>query len=274
MRGPVLIERDWPVRAALLALCLLTVSSCTSGSPNSAARSVSRTGPSVQSQAAGGSSSGQSFVGAPGSPAKTSEYGTGSSATTAAAPRPTLDSMPNPSHLSAPARSVTRPASSAIAVTSTSSGIRPSAIVSPGGIDQTVPAAPIAPTTTAELKDQIDTGQIRIALIGSGKFDFRSGRNIGDLSGPALKVTLRIANTTKVPIDLSATTVAATFGSNEVGAPLTGGEDRPFLGTLAGGATKQGTYLFSLPKSARNPLRLSVSYSVSALTVVFIGPFQ
>ena len=53
--------------------------------------------------------------------------------------------------------------------------------------------------------------------------------------------------------------------------PIAADPSAPLSGVLDPGATKSGTYVFTVPADQRNPVTVTVNYSAGAPTLVFTG---
>ncbi|WP_369136676.1 hypothetical protein [Modestobacter versicolor] len=94
----------------------------------------------------------------------------------------------------------------------------------------------------------------------------------GNVSGPALRVTVRITNGTAGPVPLGGVAVDLASGPELVPAsPVGDASAAPFTGTVAAGATAEGTYVFSIAPADRGEVTLSVGYQAGAPILVFTG---
>jgi hypothetical protein len=99
-----------------------------------------------------------------------------------------------------------------------------------------------------------------------------SGSGPGNISGPALRVTLELTNGTAAPVALDFVSVSVTHGTARTPAsPLNDPSAAPFTGTLEPGATGEGAYVFSVPKDDRGLVTVSVGYRAGAPYLVFSG---
>lgn len=95
----------------------------------------------------------------------------------------------------------------------------------------------------------------------------------GEVSGPALRVVVEIVNGTAAPLSLDTAVVELYGGPDEVpGLLLSGSGEGLLSGDLEPGATAAGTYVFRIAPELRDPVRVTVSYSAEAPTVLFEGP--
>lgn len=94
----------------------------------------------------------------------------------------------------------------------------------------------------------------------------------GETSGPAIRVTVGIDNTTSKPIDLGYVVVNAYTGKDRApaGTVMQPGGD-PFEGSLASGKSATGVYLFSIVPKDRKDVTITVDYGVGEPVVVFEG---
>jgi hypothetical protein len=99
-----------------------------------------------------------------------------------------------------------------------------------------------------------------------------TGTGPGNVAGPALRVTVRVANGSAGPLDLDAVVVSMSSGVEQVPAsPLGDPSAAPLTGPLAPGDTAEGVYVFSVPADVRDLVTVSVSHRADAPFMVFSG---
>lgn len=99
-----------------------------------------------------------------------------------------------------------------------------------------------------------------------------TGVGRGNVSGPALRVTVRLTNGTTEALALDGVAVELTHGADAVPAsPLDDPSHSPFGGSLEPGATAEGVYVFSVPADDRELVSVSVGYRAGAPFMVFSG---
>jgi hypothetical protein len=127
-------------------------------------------------------------------------------------------------------------------------------LLAPVGLEQVVD---VDGRVTAQIVEVVRTrGRARIA---------------GEIAGPAIRVTVRLANTSQRPVGLRGVTVAAHDAGGDVLSALGTKPARPFGGPVAAGATAEGVYLFSLSPGGSAPFTFAVSYAAAAPVAVFVG---
>lgn len=95
----------------------------------------------------------------------------------------------------------------------------------------------------------------------------------GNVTGPALRATVRITNGTAEPVSLDAVVVDLATGADlSPASPLDDSSRTPFHGTVAPGETAEGVYVFTVPVDDRAAVTLSVGYQAGAPFLVFTGP--
>ncbi|WP_299956301.1 hypothetical protein [uncultured Modestobacter sp.] len=99
------------------------------------------------------------------------------------------------------------------------------------------------------------------------------GTGPGNVSGPALAVTVRVANGTAEPISLDGVQVTVAYSEEETAAsPVNDPAAAPVQGVLAPGASAQGRYVFSVPVGGRGLVTVIVGHAAGAPLLVFQGP--
>ncbi|MBC9227705.1 hypothetical protein GL325_15355 [Aeromicrobium sp. 636] len=94
----------------------------------------------------------------------------------------------------------------------------------------------------------------------------------GEISGPAVRVTVEIENGSDGDLDLGYVSVNAYTGSDRVpAAPIMQPGGRPMVGTLKAGGRADGVYLFSVGTKARPLMTVGVDYVAGQPTAIFRG---
>ncbi|HEY3339515.1 MAG TPA: DUF4352 domain-containing protein [Propionicimonas sp.] len=142
--------------------------------------------------------------------------------------------------------------------------------VTPGKIDQTV--APrkqeTAKPVDLDRKQKADSIVVSLKSIKSSRV---TGHGPGEISGPALVVTVVVDNRSKSRVSVDSAIVTLIDSKGNVGTPMTESPARPFTGTVAAGDSATGVYVFQVGTKVRNPIRVSVTYSTEHVTALFVG---
>ncbi|HET8590465.1 MAG TPA: hypothetical protein VFM01_12600 [Nakamurella sp.] len=93
----------------------------------------------------------------------------------------------------------------------------------------------------------------------------------GEMSGPAIELTIEITNGSGAPIDLGLVTVNVTGSDGTPGLQVAGPPASPFSGSLPAAGSARGVYVFTIPTDQRHPLSISISYTAGAPVVLFRG---
>ncbi|MGY1750351.1 hypothetical protein [Modestobacter sp. SYSU DS0511] len=138
------------------------------------------------------------------------------------------------------------------------------------------PAAPVdgVPATVAPvaLDEEATSGDGVVATLSAIEAVEASGTGPGNIAGPALRVTVRIANRTDDAISLDGVEVTLTHTAEELpGSPVDDAAVSPLRGQLAAGSSAEGTYVFSVPADQREVVRVLVGHSAGAPLLVFAG---
>lgn len=140
-----------------------------------------------------------------------------------------------------------------------------------GNIDQIVPEAPVTTAPAVGLTDTADFGgqvSARIDQVGAVQ---ATATLPGEVSGPAVAVTLEVSNSSAQAIGLDSVTVTLTDAAGNPASSIVADPSAPLSGVLDAGAVKSGTYVFTVPSDQRNPVTVTVNYSSGAPTLVFTG---
>jgi hypothetical protein len=141
-----------------------------------------------------------------------------------------------------------------------------------GNVSVTVPTGspvptlkPVAMSATASFGNKVEARLTKLEAVDA------TASMPGEFSGPAVTVTAEITNGSNTAIDLG--NVILDMVSAD-GAPFTQVTQVPstgFSGMLDPGRSATGRYTFTVAKTARDNVRLSVKYSAPVPTVVFAG---
>ncbi|MCU1615890.1 MAG: hypothetical protein JWO98_3430 [Frankiales bacterium] len=97
----------------------------------------------------------------------------------------------------------------------------------------------------------------------------------GEVSGPALRLIVELTNTTGSPVSLDAVAVNLYTGVEGAPAvPVTEQSGPHLTGSLAPGASAEGTYAFTVPQDRRDLVTVTVAVGPQVGTAVFSGPVR
>lgn len=149
-------------------------------------------------------------------------------------------------------------------------GSQTSPAVTPGKIDQTVAPQKQQTAKPINLDKTQKSGSIAVRL-KSIKSTKVTGHGPGEISGPALVVTVVVKNGTKSRVSVDSAIVTLIDSKGNVGTPMTESPARPFTGSVAAGKSATGVYVFQVGTKVRNPIHVSVTYSTEHITALFVG---
>ena len=99
-----------------------------------------------------------------------------------------------------------------------------------------------------------------------------SGQGVGNINGPALRVTVRLVNSGTADLALSGVAVSVFHGADRTPAsPLEDRSQSPFAGSLPPGDTAEGVYVFAVPADDRDSVRVEVGVQPGADVIVYTG---
>ena len=97
----------------------------------------------------------------------------------------------------------------------------------------------------------------------------------GEKAGPALRVTVEVANGTAAPLDLRAAVVNLSYGPERTPATaLSQPGGSPLPHAVEPGATADGAFVFAVPADARGDVHLELDVRAVGPVVVFAGSAQ
>ena len=96
----------------------------------------------------------------------------------------------------------------------------------------------------------------------------------GEVGGPALKVTIEARNRTAKAIAVDRLVVFVTYGKDRTPASALSKGAKPLAGSVRSRASRDGSYIFTVPRDERELVRVEVSSSGKAATVAFEGPVE
>lgn len=146
-------------------------------------------------------------------------------------------------------------------------------VPAPGGGGTGMTVAPSkAPETkqeaigkTAEVANQVSVAISEVKAITA------TAQGPGEVTGPAVQVTIDVANATDKPLDLSTVQVNLEDSAGRPGSGMTAAPAKWFTGSVPAGGKAQGVYVFAVPEASRKPVRVEVSVQPTLPTVVFSG---
>lgn len=147
----------------------------------------------------------------------------------------------------------------------------PTASASPGSLDP-VPTTERTPEPAIPLTAVADFGpEVTLRILEVEEVD-GVARGPGEIDGPAVRLTLQLANASDATLSLEPMVVAVTSGAQRNPAlSLTGPGGRPFQGELPPGDSATGVYVYAVPEAQRRVLEVTVSATPTAPVVVFRG---
>ncbi len=123
-----------------------------------------------------------------------------------------------------------------------------------------------------DVKQASVADSIRVALVGFKSVKSQAS-GLGEISAPAVRLTIRLTNTGAKAVPLSSVVVDAYYGAaGTPGIQIEGDPaSRPFAGALKPGAAATGVFVFNMPVSKRGDATITVSPSPTLPIAVFAG---
>lgn len=132
---------------------------------------------------------------------------------------------------------------------------------------------PAPSSTTAPLDGSVPVlPSVEVSLASIDAID-ATAESPGEVSGPALRVTVLVDNQSAAAIDLSAAIANLYFGADATPASILDGSGaQPFPASVEAGQQATGVFVFSVPADQRDQVRVEVGYSAAAPVAIFSGP--
>ena len=236
---------------------LLAAAACTSSSTDAASSSAS----SASSSSSASSASAVSEETTESGPAEASQMTDPSSSYSAAALTVPSDGAP---------ASGAGPSADAVTTTAppvSTSGAAPTS----GDINQVVPNRDLVTNSAVPLDAASDLGGQISARLAEVKAVDAQAKVPGEISGPAVAVTVEISNDSPNAIGLDTVSVDVQGAGGVPTSPITTDPASPLSGVLQPGEKKTGVYVFTMPADARNGASITVLYSADAPVALFAG---
>ncbi len=141
----------------------------------------------------------------------------------------------------------------------------------PGSTAETVPARPAATRSpvkvdaTASPTQDVTVRVTRLAAIQA------EAQGPGEVAGPALAVRVEIRNGGDSRLDLTDALVSLTASDGSPGQVMSASPTSPFPASVAAGRAASGTYVFTVAKDQRDPVRIDVTVDADLAVVAFQG---
>ena len=136
----------------------------------------------------------------------------------------------------------------------------------PVRVEEVTPERPRRLTEAAPFGKNVTLRIVDVAEV-QGK-----ARGPGQISGPAVRMKVRLTNGSSRPVSLEQMVVAVASGKDRApAAGLTDPASQHFEGVLKPGRSVTGVYVFSVPAGDRDQLEVTVSSSSDVPVVVFQG---
>lgn len=138
-------------------------------------------------------------------------------------------------------------------------------------VEEPAPAAPIARPVGLDGVAEFGDG-VTARLAGIEAVDVEAALP-GEISGPAVRVTVELTNGSAEALSLDNVAVVVQDPAGVPVPSVASPDEKGFSGSLEAGASATGTYTFSLDPVDRGEARLTIKYAADAPTVVFTGRF-
>ncbi|HRL80601.1 MAG TPA: hypothetical protein PLK46_09780 [Propioniciclava sp.] len=137
------------------------------------------------------------------------------------------------------------------------------------------PVGPVAPapvvTRSADADQPVTFDSAATVTLDSVSAITVGATTPGEVTGPAVKVVVTVANGSQQAVDVSSAVVSLTAADGTLGIPTTAGDPVPLAGAIAPGASTTGSYVFMLDPAAGRTVSVTVNYAAAEPVAVFTG---
>jgi hypothetical protein len=147
------------------------------------------------------------------------------------------------------------------------SGVAPT----PGDISQVVPNRDLVTNAAVPMDASSDLGGQITARLADVKAIDAQAKVPGEISGPAVAITVEIDNASPNAVGLDSVSVDVQGAGGVPTSPITTDPASPLSGVLMPGDKKSGVYVFSVPADSRSDVSVTVLYSADAPVALFTG---
>lgn len=146
-------------------------------------------------------------------------------------------------------------------------------VPAPGGgnINQIVPSAATATLPASPLTGSVGVDSGVTVSLDSVTAITAKAQLPGEISGPAIEITVRVVNTSAQPVSLNDVVVNATDSAGLPGVQMSASPAAPFPASVAAGQQTTAVYVFTLGTAHRDPVSITVSYRPGAPVALFSG---
>jgi len=126
--------------------------------------------------------------------------------------------------------------------------------------------------TPVDVKKTSVADSVRVDLTGFTSVKSKAS-GLGEISAPAVRLSIRLTNTGTKNLDLTSVVVNAYYGSAGTPSIQINGDpaSKPFTGSLKPGAKATAVFVFNMPVSKRGDATITVSPSPTLPIAVFAG---
>lgn len=167
--------------------------------------------------------------------------------------------------------SATRHADSPVAVASTSPGATATPLPTPTP-GSTASVNEDVPIEVAIDEAGVVAGSVSARIVDVVSFDAQDSQEPGQLAGPAVTVTIEVANGSTAAVELVGSSVNLEYGPQRTPAPPVGDPVATgFPSSVGPGKTVSGQYSFSLPVDQRGEVRVILDLVSGESQLIFVG---
>jgi hypothetical protein len=158
--------------------------------------------------------------------------------------------------------------SSGTAVAPSTTQPAPAAPQTPGNVNETVAEGTVTSLPPVPVQSSATITPQVVADVPGVEIVQAEARQLGEVSGRAVKITVRLTNGLDSELSAGGVTVTATAAGDTELSPVAS-NSTPFSGAVAAHASGTGAYVFSFPDGVSGPLTITVTAAASMPVAVF-----
>jgi hypothetical protein len=144
----------------------------------------------------------------------------------------------------------------------------------PGSVESTVPSRPVVTKPPVPIDKKVEVeGKVSTQILKVRAIKAKA-RLPGEISGDGVAITISVTNGSRQAVDVSSVVVNLEDSKGLPANQITSAPAKSFKGSVPAGRSRSAVYVFTVPKSDRSPVTVSVVLTGDSPVAVFKGPVK